>query len=113
MCVDPTDECCISVHVSALLDHWLDWDRPLMSKPEVPKDSTYIAKLMSHLATLQDPVPRVRDFCSNLGCDSLNRPDNTGRTLLHHLLSGRTFFLFLNALAGLGSKLLSLIFRKT
>ncbi len=28
----PSDKCCVNVHVSRLLEHWLDWDRDLASK---------------------------------------------------------------------------------
>jgi hypothetical protein len=93
--------------VSALLDHWLDWDRPPVTSDtavsdngdgdndKVPKShqeldpTAHIDELISHLATLADPIPRVRQYCTNLGCDVINRPDEEGRTLLHHLLSGK------------------------
>ena len=80
--------------MSALLDHWLDWDRPPVSSPvpNVPahhKAAPNIDELISHLASLADPIPRVREFCTNLGCDVINKPDDQGRTLLHHLLSGK------------------------
>ena len=87
-----SDECCINVHVSALLDHWLDWDRtPAMEPvPSVePPTSPNIDELISHLATLPDPVARARQYCSNIGCDVINRKDKEGKTILHHLLSGK------------------------
>ena len=82
--------------MSALLDHWLDWDRPPVSTavPNVPAahvPAPNIDELISHLASLADPIPRVREYCNNLGCDVINKPDDQGRTLLHHLLSGKTF----------------------
>lgn len=104
-------ECCINVHVSSLLEHWLDWDCPsakssskscssvmdeaaAAAAASMPNDKHAIDvdRLVSYLAESEDsstdPTPWVRQFCKDVGCDVLNRQDSNGRTLLHHLLSG-------------------------
>jgi hypothetical protein len=88
-----SDECCINVHVSALLDHWLDWDRPTVSDlvptSHTQDPTTHIDQLIGQLGGLVDPIPRVLEYCSKLGCDVINRQDEEGKTLLHHLLAGK------------------------
>ncbi len=37
----------------------------------------------------EDPSIWVRKFCSEVGCDVLKKQDTNGKTLLHHLLSGK------------------------
>ena len=55
-------------------------------------------RLVSHLVTgsnptddqqNEDPSIWVRKFCSEVGCDVLKKQDTNGKTLLHHLLSGK------------------------
>ena len=80
--------------MSALLDHWLDWDRPNVSSDSVPTDpaqdpTAHIDQLINQLGGLVDPIPRVLEYCTALGCDVINRQDEEGKTLLHHLLSGK------------------------
>ena len=85
--------------MSALLDHWLDWDRspavvePVPTTPlvivEPTTTTTNIDELISHLASLADPLPTVRQYCTNLGCDVINRKDKDGKTVFHHLLAGK------------------------
>ena len=116
-----SDECCVNVEVSALLEHWLGWDHhnhhhshqqvldqqnnssksDSSSHPSstMPTSSTlsWADRLVSHLVettthttTDQDhPSIWVRKFCSEIGCDVLKNQDNNGKTLLHHLLSGK------------------------
>ena len=53
------------------------------------------ASSSSHLPTdakanSQDPKLWVRKFCSEVGCDVLKKQDANGKTLLHHLLSGKS-----------------------
>ena len=57
--------------------------------PSVEPTSPNIDELISHLATLPDPVARARQYCSKIGCDVINRKDKEGKTILHHLLSGK------------------------
>ena len=45
-------------------------------------------------ANSQDPKLWVRKFCSEVGCDVLKKQDANGKTLLHHLLSGKIFTIF-------------------
>ena len=44
----------------------------------------------------EDPSIWVRKFCSEVGCDVLKKQDTNGKTLLHHLLSGKPIILFYN-----------------
>lgn len=101
-----TDECCVHVEVSALLEHWLGWqdDHPHVAgsdeTPSAVLPKLWADRLVSHLAVV-DPTedqdddqdcPRltwVRKFCSEIGCDVLKKQDANGKTLLHHLLSGK------------------------
>ena len=53
------------------------------------------ASSSSHLPTdakanSQEPKLWVRKFCSEVGCDVLKKQDANGKTLLHHLLSGKS-----------------------
>ena len=47
------------------------------------------ASLPTDAANSQDPKIWVRKFCSEVGCDLLKKQDANGKTLLHHLLSGK------------------------
>ena len=126
-----SDECCVNVEVSALLEHWLGWDDKnhhcssnigdspaLHSEIETSNSTTnhsvmtpntkssltglgapsWADRLVSHLVTgsnptddqqNEDPSIWVRKFCSEVGCDVLKKQDTNGKTLLHHLLSGK------------------------
>ena len=100
-------ECCVNVEVSALLEHWLGWDHhhhsdqsELVSDSASPMPTSWADRLVSHLVE-EAPIPTdknstdhpisiwVRKFCSEIGCDVLKKQDNNGKTLLHHLLSGK------------------------
>ena len=103
------DECCVNVEVSALLEHWLGWDHhsdqsesKLVSDPSAvasPMPTSWADRLVSHLVEEAPSPPTdntdhpisiwVRKFCSEIGCDVLKKQDNNGKTLLHHLLSGK------------------------
>jgi len=108
-------ECCVNVEVSALLEHWLGWDdknhhcssnigdshnssnSTTVMNPGTKSTSNWADRLVSHLVTgsnptddqqNEDPSIWVRKFCSEVGCDVLKKQDTSGKTLLHHLLSG-------------------------
>lgn len=91
------DECCVNVEVSALLEHWLGWDNkhhgPVLKSEELTDKCWAADRLVSHLncplPTEEDPSLWVRKFCSEVGCDVLKKQDTNGKTLLHHLLSGK------------------------
>ena len=102
--------------MSALLEHWLGWDDknhpsnhcsntnngdPVSSEnvsntlPHPTK--VWADRLVSHLVDGQNPTENpsiwVRKFCSDIGCDVLKKQDNNGKTLLHHLLSGKKIYI--------------------
>lgn len=97
------DECCINVHVSSLLEHWLDWDRPPLissvlkggiqtkESPNTDLEGSQGVESVSNRKINLNPSSIegwVRQISSN-GCD-VNRQDLEGRTLLHLLLNGKT-----------------------
>ena len=85
------------MEVSALLEHWLGWDNkhhgPVLKSEELTDKCWAADRLVSHLncplPTEEDPSLWVRKFCSEVGCDVLKKQDTNGKTLLHHLLSGK------------------------
>jgi len=70
------------------LEHWLDVDYQLESIPKHIEDSTHFLILVSQLAALEDPIPKIREMCLEFGCENINKPDIFGKTFLHHILSG-------------------------
>ena len=107
--------------MSALLEHWLGWDdkhhhnhhhaHHSRAQSITNNNNNYSEemadRLVSHLieasssshlptdakANSQDPKLWVRKFCSEVGCDVLKKQDANGKTLLHHLLSGKSLIL--------------------
>ena len=102
------------MEVSALLEHWLGWDHhsdqsesKLVSDPSAvasPMPTSWADRLVSHLVEEAPSPPTdntdhpisiwVRKFCYEIGCDVLKKQDNNGKTLLHHLLSGKKIVIF-------------------
>ena len=97
--------------MSALLEHWLGWDdkhhhhhhsRAPINNNNNNYSEEMADRFVSHLieeaslptdaANSQDPKIWVRKFCSEVGCDLLKKQDANGKTLLHHLLSGKNTF---------------------
>ena len=96
-----SDECCVNVEVSALLEHWLGWDHHTDQVSDAsPMPTSWADRLVSHLVEEASPTDQdhpsiwVRKFCSEIGCDVLKKQDNNGKTLLHHLLSGKKIVIF-------------------
>ena len=81
-----------------------------MSTTPTKSSSSWADRLVSHLVTGtndkhhptvdqqtdEDPSIWVRKFCSEVGCDVLKKQDTNGKTLLHHLLSGKKLSFYKN-----------------
>ena len=77
----------------------------VMNHPGTKSASSWADRLVSHLVTgsnptddqqNEDPSIWVRKFCSEVGCDVLKKQDTNGKTLLHHLLSGKKLSFYMN-----------------
>ncbi len=109
-----SDKCCVNVDVSSLLEHWLgcfdnasqnNHHQPQSQRSNTAKEFTDLddGPLFSNFplqladfindnantTTPQEVESWVRKFCTEVGCDVLKSGDSEGKTLLHHLLSGR------------------------
>ena len=96
------------MHVSSLLEHWLDWDSR-KAAPQSPHSACDCPRRCPHdhvtaaaaddsdsddsgigfglNADGGDDEEWIRQICAN-GCDYVNKADSDGKNILHYLLEG-------------------------
>ena len=77
--------------MSAVLEKLLGWqvsDASPMPKSWADQLVTHLVKEVSSIGQDHTSI-WVRKFCNEIGSDNLKKQDHNGKTLLHHLLSGK------------------------